>query len=65
MANLNAIRSAKSGSDWNRADLLAYNITISPVPPDEFFRHDADPSLNHLDPAILNSSPESDDPNFS
>ena len=61
----NAIRSAKSGSDWTSGDLLAYNIAISPVPPDEFFRHGVDPSLDHLDPAILDSSPDSDDPNFS
>lgn len=62
---MNAIRSAKSGSDWTSGDLLAYNIAISPVPPDEFFHHGADPSLDHLDPAILNSSPDSEDPNFS
>ena len=61
----NAIRSAKSGNDWTRGDLLAYNIAISHVPPDEFFRHGVDPSLDHLDPAILDSSPDSDDPNFS
>ncbi|KAF8067567.1 hypothetical protein FPV67DRAFT_1141351 [Lyophyllum atratum] len=61
----NAIRSAKSASDWNASDLLAYNITISSIPPDEFFRQGADPSLDHIDPAILNSSPDSDDPNIS
>jgi len=61
----NVIRSAKSGSDWNSSDLLAYNIAISLVRPDEFFRHGADPSLDNLDPAILNSSPDSNDPNFS
>jgi hypothetical protein len=61
----NAIRSAKSGSDWTSGDLLAYNITIAPVPTNQFFRYGADPSLDHLDPAILNSSPDSDDPNFS
>ncbi|KAF8954892.1 hypothetical protein BDZ97DRAFT_1862361 [Flammula alnicola] len=31
-------------------DLLAYNITVLPVPPNEFFRHGADPSLDHLNP---------------
>ena len=61
----NAIRSAKSGSDWTSGDLPAYNIAISPVPPDEFFRHGIDPSLDHLDPAILDFSPDSDDPSFS
>lgn len=61
----NAIRSAKSGSDSNSGDLLAYNITIAPVSPSQFFPYGADPSLDHLDLAILNFSPDSDDPNFS
>ena len=55
MANI--IRSAKSSSDWNTNDLLAHNITISPVPPDEFFPSGADPSLDHLDPMIFTTSP--------
>ena len=61
----NALRSAKSGSDWSRNELLAYNITISSVTPNQFFHHGADPSLDHLDPAILNASPGSDDPSLS
>lgn len=54
MANI--IRSAKSGSDWTDNVLIAYNITISsvfPVP---------DPSLDHIDPTILNSPPGTLDP---
>ncbi|KAF8799454.1 hypothetical protein BYT27DRAFT_7263917 [Phlegmacium glaucopus] len=39
----NALRSAKSGSDWSRSELLAYNITISSVTPNQFFQHGADP----------------------
>jgi len=62
---VNAIRSAKSGSDWTRGELLAYNITISSVTPNQFFHHGVDPSLDHLDPAILNASPGSDDPSLS
>jgi len=61
----NALRSAKSGSDWSRSELLAYNITISSVTPNQFFDKDADPSLDDLDPAILNASPGSDDPSLS
>ena len=56
---------SKSCSDWNSSDLLAYNIAISPVRPDESPCYGADPSLDNLDPAILNSSPDSSDPNFS
>ena len=50
MANL--IRSAKSWGDWADNELIAYNITISFLPPGEFFP--TDPSLDHVDPAILN-----------
>lgn len=60
------IRSAKSGSDWTGAELLAYNIVISPTSPDVFFQpvSGPDPTLDHLDPAIL-SSPNGNDPNLS
>ncbi|KAF8878029.1 hypothetical protein CPB84DRAFT_1817543 [Gymnopilus junonius] len=58
------IRSAKSGSDWTDAELLAYNISITPTSPDFFFRSNADPSLDHLDPAIL-TSPNAEDPDLS
>jgi len=52
-----------NASDWNSGDLLHRHLHLSR--PDEFFRHGADPALDNLDPAILNSSPDSDDPNFS
>lgn len=58
------IRSAKSGSDWTEAELLAYNISIKPTSPVVFFQSGADPSLEHLDPAIL-TSPNAEDPNLS
>lgn len=58
MANLT--RSAKPGSDWTRYELTAYNITIVPIPPDQFFPT-PDPPLDVIDPAILDSS-ESDRP---
>ena len=54
--NANFIRSAKSGGDWTGAELLAYNIAISPTSPDVFFQPNPDPSLDHLDPAILSSN---------
>ncbi|TFK20062.1 hypothetical protein FA15DRAFT_682699 [Coprinopsis marcescibilis] len=50
------IRSAKSGSDWTNADLLAYNISITPTSPA--------PSLDHLDSTIL-TSPTTEDPTLS
>jgi hypothetical protein len=53
MANI--IRSAKSGSDWGRNELLAYHITVNPIPPQEFFRQGVDLSLTGLDPALINS----------
>ena len=54
MANLS--RFAKSGSDWSANELIAYNITILSIPPDEFFPT-PDPSLDHIDRDILNSPP--------
>ncbi len=51
MANL--IRSAKSGSDWTRIDLLAYNIRISTVDTEEFFGVPHLPATM-VDPIILN-----------
>ncbi|TFK35027.1 hypothetical protein BDQ12DRAFT_655917 [Crucibulum laeve] len=63
MANL--LRSAKSGSDWTRNEFFAYNITIVPVPPQQFFHSGADPSLDHLDSVILTASPGADDTSYS
>ena len=60
----NYTRSAKSGSDWTDNDLKAYNITISSTPPEKFFST-PDPSLDHIDPAILNSPPGDDNPALS
>lgn len=62
MANLT--RSAKSGSDWTDNDLMAYNITISSTPPEKFFST-PDPSLDHIDPAILDAPPGDDNPDLS
>ncbi|KAG1831308.1 hypothetical protein EV424DRAFT_188257 [Suillus variegatus] len=61
MANL--IRSAKSSSDWTFYDLLAYNITVVPLAPEQFFPQNPGPLLEGLDPSLLNSS--LDDKNFS
>ena len=62
MANI--IRSAKSGSDWTANELIAYNITTSSILPGQFFL-DPNPSLNHIDAAILNSPPDDTDPAIS
>ncbi|KAG2110316.1 uncharacterized protein F5147DRAFT_797075 [Suillus discolor] len=61
MANL--IRSAKSSNDWTFYDLLAYNITVVPLAPEQFFPQNPGPLLEGLDPSLLNSS--LDDKNFS
>jgi hypothetical protein len=63
MANL--IRSAKSGNDWSINELLAYRITIKSLLPDQFFRSGADPSLDHLDPALLTAPPGASNPQLS
>ena len=59
----NVIRSAKSGTHWGGCELLAYNITISPVTPHEFF-FPLDPlptlPLNFINPSILNAAPDGD-----
>lgn len=59
------IRSAKSGSDWSKNELIAYNISVSPVPVEEFFSSVAEPSLDHLDPNILTAPAGADGPNLS
>ena len=58
------IRSAKPASKWGDYELAAYNITVSPRSPDEFFST-PDPSLNDIDPAILNSPPDDRNPTLS
>ena len=47
------VRSAKSSSNWSAAELFAYNISIIPTSPAVFFQSSPDPSVDHLDPAIL------------
>lgn len=59
------IRTAKSGSDWSKNELLAYHISVSPVPADFFFAPVVEPSLQHLDPNILNSPAGAEDANLS
>ncbi|KAG1885834.1 hypothetical protein F4604DRAFT_1918509 [Suillus subluteus] len=43
MANL--IRSSKSGSDWTFYELMAYNITVTAQPPEQFFCRNPEPLL--------------------
>jgi hypothetical protein len=50
------IRSAKSGSDWTRNELFAYNIKIVPQTPEQFFGVAAAVSLAGLDPLIITGS---------
>jgi len=54
-------RSAKLGDDWGDYELMAYNISIVPLLPDDFFPT-LDPPLDHIDPAILDSSGLDDEP---
>lgn len=52
MADL--IRSVKSGSDWSRNELLAYNIIVHCQDPINFFGHELElGSINHLDPNLF------------
>ncbi|KAG6813625.1 hypothetical protein H0H92_009242 [Tricholoma furcatifolium] len=55
MADLNKFRIPKSGNDWGDADLMAYNITVLVCSPENFFTTHLEQSLDHIDPAILNS----------
>jgi hypothetical protein len=40
------IRSAKSGGDWTKYDLLAYNIGVSSQSPDQFYGSPLPPSAS-------------------
>lgn len=57
------IRSAKSGNDWTFYDLMAYNITVTPHSPEQFFRQNHGMLLEGVDPSLLNST--LDDENIS
>jgi hypothetical protein len=56
MADL--IRSAKSGGDWTRNDLIAYNIKVSSLLPDQFYGHPLPPitGLTGLDPLLVSGT---------
>ena len=62
---MNFIRSAKPGSDWSKNELIAYNISVSLVPAEEFFCSVAEPSLEHLDPNIFTAPAGADGANLS
>ncbi|SRR6266852_7034042 len=57
-----AIRSPKSGSDWTTGinELAAYNITVTQSP-HEFFRRDPEPSLDGVDPSLINTTVDVDE----
>ena len=42
------------GRKWTQHELTAYNVTFSSLPPAELFP-DPDPSLDNIDPAVLDS----------
>ncbi|KAF9535447.1 hypothetical protein CPB83DRAFT_841763 [Crepidotus variabilis] len=50
------LRTAKSASDWTNSELSAYNIAFDDMSPNDFFPP-FEPSVDHLDPAILSSPP--------
>jgi hypothetical protein len=56
----NVIRSAKSGSDWSRNELLAYNIVVHHQSTEAFFGHNIDSNLAHIDPLLLSGSLDSE-----
>ena len=57
------IQSAKSSGDWMFNKLMAYNVTSLPTPPGQFCPA-LSPSLDHIDPAILNSPLDDTDPSL-
>jgi hypothetical protein len=59
MANI--IRSAKSGTDWGANELMAYNITVNAIPPQEFFPQGANVPSTGLDPALITAALDADD----
>ncbi|KAG1852216.1 hypothetical protein F4604DRAFT_1300295 [Suillus subluteus] len=58
----NVIRSAKSSGKWNDNDLIAYNITVTAVPSQQFFLQETDVSLTvtGLDPTLATAADYSD-----
>ena len=58
---MNFMRTARSGSDWSKNELMAYHVSVSPVPAEQFFAPVAEPSLQHLDSNILNSPAGAED----
>jgi hypothetical protein len=58
MANI--IRSAKSGSDWGGNEVMAYNITITSIPPHQFFPQGVNEPLTGLDPALITAPLDAD-----
>lgn len=57
----NIAQSVRPGSEWSLFNLKAYNITVVPLPPAEFFPT-PDPPLDHINPAILDCSDWDDIP---
>ena len=53
MSESEVIRSAKSGSDWTRNELIAYNIKIVPQTPEQFFGAPTFGILAELDTSII------------
>ena len=53
----NLVRSAKSDNDWNDHNHITFNTTVSSLLPADFFPT-PDPSLDHIDPAILDFAAE-------
>jgi hypothetical protein len=43
----------KSGSDWGRNELMSFNITVTTILPEQFFRQGANLSLTGLDLALI------------
>jgi len=61
MASASSIQSLKSSSDWSPNELFVYNITVTAQLPQEFFCQNTEPSLDDIDPSIINSAVDADD----
>lgn len=62
---MNFTRSPKSSCDWGQNELIAYNISLSSISPQEFYRSVPEPPLNHLDANILNAHAGAKEPDVS
>jgi len=60
MASTSSIQSPKSSSNWSPNELFIYNINVTAQSPQEFFHQNTEPSLDNIDPSLINSAVNAD-----